>query len=99
MESLALDGRQVTLLAAVDAHGLDVDASHGDQMSAVLLVEVVQVGLMLEVVGVDLAVLDDIVGLDVVIELLNIQGDALLGQDVLADLQDLAVGEPALRRS
>ena len=50
-----------------------MDAGHGDQMGAVLLVEVVQVGLMLEVVGVYLAVLDDVVGLDVVIELLDVQ--------------------------
>ena len=57
-----LDGCQAVLLAAVDAHGLDVDAGDGHQMGALLLIEVVQIRLMLEVVGVALAVLDDGVG-------------------------------------
>ena len=57
-----------------------------------LLVEVVQIRLMLEVVGVALAVLDDGVGDHIVVVLLNVQSDALSGQNVLADLQDLAVG-------
>ena len=47
---------------------------------------------MLEVVGVALAVLDDSVGDHIVVVLLNVQSDALSGQNVLADLQDLAVG-------
>ena len=47
---------------------------------------------MLEVVGVALAVLDDGVGDHIVVVLLDVQSDALSGQNVLADLQDLAVG-------
>ena len=47
---------------------------------------------MLEVVGVALAVLDDGVGDHIVVVLLNVQRDALGGQNVLADLQHLAVG-------
>ena len=89
---LTLDRAQVTLLAAVDAHGLNMDASNGDQVGALLLIEVVQVGLMLEVVGVALAILNDGVGDHIVIVLLDVQSDALVGQDLLADLQDLAVG-------
>ena len=61
------------------------------QMGAVLCIEVVQIRLMLEIVGIALAVLNDVVGNDVVVVLLNIQRDALFGQDVLADLQNLAV--------
>ena len=60
--SLTLDRAQVALLAAVDAHGLNVDTGNGDQVGALLLIEVVQVGLMLEVVGVALAILNDGVG-------------------------------------
>ena len=89
---LALDRCQAVLLAAVDAHGLDVDAGDGHQMGTLLLVEVVQIRLMLEVVGVALAVLDDGVGDHIVVVLLDVQSDALSGQNVLADLQDLAVG-------
>ena len=89
---LTLDRAQVALFAAVDAHGLNVDAGNGDQVGALLLIEVVQVGLMLEVVGVALAILNDGVGDHVVIVLLDVQRNALVGQDLLADLQDLAVG-------
>ena len=89
---LTLNRAQVALLAAVDAHGLNVDTGNGDQVGALLLIEVVQVGLMLEVVGVALAILNDGVGDHIVIVLLDVQRNALVGQDLLADLQDLAVG-------
>ena len=60
---LPLDRAQVTLLAAVDAHGLNVDAGNRDQVGALLLIEVVQVGLMLEVVGVALAIFNEVLGI------------------------------------
>ncbi len=63
------------------------------EMGTLFGVEVVQIRLMLEVVGVYLTVLDDQVGDHIVVVLLDIQRDALGGQDLLADLQDLAVGE------
>ena len=88
---LAFDRCQTVLLAAVDAHRLHVDAGNRHQMGAVLCIEVVQIRLMLEIVGIALAVLNDVVGNDVVVVLLNIQRDALFGQNVLADLQNLAV--------
>ena len=47
---------------------------------------------MLEVVGVYLTVLDDLVGDHIVVVLLDIQRDALGGKDLLAHLQHLAVG-------
>ena len=71
-----------------------MDAGNRHQVSAVLCIEVIQIRLMLEVVGVNGAVLDHVVGDDVVIVLLDVQRDALGGQDLLADLQHLAVGEP-----
>ena len=43
---LTLDRAQVALLAAVDAHGLNVDTGNGDQVGALLLIEVVQVCLL-----------------------------------------------------
>ena len=69
-----------------------MDAGDVHQMGTLLLVEVVQIRLMLEVVGVALAVLDDGVGDHIVVVLLDVQSDALSGQNVLADLQNLAVG-------
>ncbi len=43
-----------------------MDGADADQMGAVLVVEVIQIGLMLEVVGVQIAALDGDVGLDIV---------------------------------
>src|SRR5699024_4761915 len=49
-------------LAGVDAHGLDVDAGHAHQMGAPGLVELLQIGQVLEVVGVLVPVLHGGVG-------------------------------------
>ncbi len=68
-------------------------------MGAVFGVEVVQIGLMLEVVGVDGAVLDNIVGDDIVVVLLNVQGDVLCGKNFLARPPGSQRGESEKRRS
>ena len=83
---------QSFLSAAVQAHGLHVDAAHGHDVGVVLSVEVLQIGQVLEVVGVHGAVLHHGVGHNVVIVDLNVQGDVLGRQDLLGDLQDLGVG-------
>ena len=83
---------QIIALARIDAERLIVDRADADQMGAVLLVEAVEVGGVLEVVGVNLTALGDEVGLDVVAELNNLEVDALLGQDLLGHVQDLGVG-------
>ena len=83
---------EVIALARVDAERLVVDGAYADQMGAVLGVEAVQIGGVLEVVGVHLTVFGDEVGLDVVAEFLDLQRDALLGEDVLGNLQNLGVG-------
>ena len=61
-------------------------------MGAVVGVVAVHVGDVLEVVGVQRAVLHAVVGGVVVVDGLNLQGDALLGQHVHHLLQDLHVG-------
>ena len=61
-------------------------------MGAVLGIEVLQIGQVLEVVGGDGAVIDDGIGHNVVIVDLDVQGDVLGGQDLLGDLQDLGMG-------
>ena len=53
-----------------------MDDQNGDEVRAVLGVEVIQIRNVLEVVGVDLAALHDVVRLDVVGELLDVEGDA-----------------------
>ena len=69
-----------------------MQAGGAHQVGAVAGVEVVHVGDVLEVVGVQLAVLHVVVGQHVVIVIHNLQGDAVLGQDLLGLLQDLGVG-------
>ena len=69
-----------------------MDGSYTDQMGAVFLVIVVHVGDVLEVVGVDGAVLGGVVGGAVVGELHDFQRDVLFGEDVLDHGQNLGVG-------
>ena len=65
---------------------------HAHQVGAILSVEVVQIGDVLEVVGVNAAVLHRGVGLDVVGKLHDLQVDSLLRQQFLHHGQDLGVG-------
>ncbi len=60
-------------------------------LCAVLLVEVLKVGKVLEVVCIDLTTVNDLVGLDVIGELLNVKGDVLLGKYLSCNSQNLGV--------
>ena len=60
-------------------------------MSALLSIEVVEVGGMLEVVCIAGAVLNNGIGNYIVVEHLNFKGDILLGEDMLCDLKNLCV--------
>lgn len=65
----------------VDAHGLKMNCGYGNKVSALFLVEVLQVGAMLEVVCVNVAVLGYIIGLNVVGEFLYFERIAFLLKD------------------
>ena len=58
-----------------------MDAARVYQVRALLFVEVLQIGDVLEVVGVKLAALDDVIGLHIVLELLDLERPALGSQD------------------
>ena len=58
-----------------------MDASRVYQVRALLFVEVLQIRNVLEVVGVKLTALDDVVGLHIVLELLDLERPALGSQD------------------
>ena len=60
-------------------------------MSAVLSIEVVKVRNVLEVVGVDLAAVNHVVGLDIVGEFEDLKSDAFFGKDLLGNCKDLSV--------
>ena len=91
--SAVSDVLQVVALARIDAERLVVDGADADQMGAVLLVEALEVGAMLEVVGVNLALLGGGVGQDVVGELGDGELVALLLENLLdRAVQNLSVG-------
>ena len=69
-----------------------MDRRGGDEVGAVFGVEVFEVGEVLEVVRVDVARVERLVGHDVVGELDDLQVDALLGEGRLHLLEDLGVG-------
>ena len=60
-------------------------------MGALLSVEVIEVGRVLEVVCQNGAVFNDVVGNDVIVVGLDVEGDVLLCEDLLCDLKDLCV--------
>ena len=69
-----------------------MDLGRAHQVGAIALVELIHVGDVLEVVGVQGAVLHGQVGLDIVVELHDLQGNALLRQQVFHHFQNLGVG-------
>ena len=83
---------QSGLGARIDAEGLIVDTGHGNQIGALFLIEIVQIGDMLEVVGVDLTAVYHQVGLDIVLKLGDLQLPALLGENLRGLGQNLRMG-------
>ena len=73
------------------SHGLEVDSRRADQVGPVLGVVVVEVGLMLEVVRIDLAGGKRLVRCHVVGELLHFEGIAFGGQHALHPLENLGM--------
>ncbi|MNF90605.1 hypothetical protein D3C84_731750 [compost metagenome] len=80
------------VLAGVSAEGFDVHALDDHQVGALAAVEVVQVGLGLEVVGVQVLLVHLQVGLHVVGEDLHFEVHAFLGQLGFDQLEDFRVG-------
>ena len=79
------------MLAGVGAKRLDVHAGHADQLGATALVELIQVRLVLEEVGVQALFGHLHVRLHVVGEHLDVQFNAFLGQGRLNELEDFCV--------
>ena len=75
-----------------------MDGGDGDDVGAVFGVEVIEVGEMLEVVGVHGAVLHHVVGNHIVAVFLNVEGDVLGGENVLGNGKDLSMGMSYLLR-
>ena len=63
-----------------------------ERVGSVVGVEVIQIGLMLEIVGIHIPVLNHVVGLHIVVEFLDFQGIAILGQNFGGNLQNLRMG-------
>ncbi len=69
-----------------------MDGSNRYYMSTVLLIEIVEVGLMLEVVCIAVAAFNNIVRLYIVSELYDVEGYILLSEDGLDNAEDLCMG-------
>ncbi len=78
-------------LATVKGHGLKVDLGDANEVGAVFLVVVVEVGLVLEVVRVEAAVRQGDVGLHVVGEFNDLERPALSSEQVFRGIQNLGV--------
>ena len=78
--------------SGINAEGLIMDPAGNAEVGAVVGVEVLQVVDVLEIIGVDLAAVDDIVGLDIILKLDDLKFVALCCQDRLYLRQDLRVG-------
>jgi len=82
---------QRLVLARIEAQRLDVNAGDGDQVRSARRVELVQIGLGLEVVHIQPFFRQLHVRLNVVVEDLDLDRHALGGQDRLHLLQDFSV--------
>ena len=82
---------EIAHAVAVDAERLIVDLGSGDEVSAVGSVEAVQVRGVLEVVGVERAVRQGLVGQDIVVIGDDLELVALVGKRLLDLLEDLCV--------
>ena len=91
------DGVKRSLFAAVDAHGFNMDRADGNDIGAVFGVEVIEVRNMLEVVGIDFAAVNNVVGLYIIGEFFDVEGDAFSARISLAMARISAwgVGEAA----
>ena len=69
-----------------------MDHGNGNQLGAVVCVEGIEVGNVLEVVCIQFAVVNNQIGLHIVGILLDVQRPAVLGQNFCCDLQDLSMG-------
>ena len=69
-----------------------MDGSNRYYMSTVLLIEIVEVGLMLEVVCIAVAAFNNIVRLYIVGELYDVEGYILLSEDGLDNAENLCMG-------
>ena len=96
---LFLFGKRVErgLLAAVYSHRLNVNCADGNDVSTVLGVEIIKIGGVLEIVCVNLAAVNNLVGDDVVGVLFDIESDVLLCKNILCYLEYLGVGSGGRR--
>ena len=69
-----------------------MDGGHGHQVGTLLFIEIVQIGGVLEIVGVDFAAVYNQVGLHIVLKLGDLQRPALFGKKLCGFGEDLRVG-------
>ena len=74
------------------AHGFQMDGADGNQVQAPGFTEFVQIGFMLEIVGIQALVIQSQVRLYIIGEFHDFHVDPFLGQLVLYGIQDFSMG-------
>ena len=90
--SSALQSVERGLLSAVESERLNMNGGNRNDVGVVFGVEVVKIGLVLEVVCQHGSVLHNIVGNDIITEFLNIEVYVLFGKDTLCNGKYLGMG-------
>ena len=89
--SAVLDVLQILALAGIKTDRFDMDRGQGEEVSLMLLLEVIEIMLMLEEVRVNRLVLQSRVRLDIIVELDNLQRDAFFLEVLRGNLQKISV--------
>lgn len=89
--SAVLDVLQILALAGIKTDRFDMDRGQGEEVSLMLLLEVIEIRLMLEEVRVNRLVFQSRVRLDIIVELDNLQRDAFFLEVLRGNLQKISV--------
>ena len=68
-----------------------MDSRNRNNVCSVLLVEIVKIGLVLEIVGVKLAAVNNVVRLNIIVKFLNFQLNILFGKNFLYNSEYLSM--------
>ena len=89
--SAVLDVLQILALAGIKTDRFEMDRGQGEEVSLMLLLEVIEIRLMLEEVRVNRLVFQSRVRLDIIVELDNLQRDAFFLEVLRGNLQKISV--------
>ena len=84
------------LLSAVETERFNVDCRRGYDVGLVLCVKVIEIRLVLEVVSINLAAVNNIVRLNIVGELFDVKRNVFLCENLFCNFKDFRVRSRAM---